>query len=132
MNPSPVYLHPQVLKEDLYLRAVGGCGTIQDDAQQEAMISGAVSFAVRPLGQSDMSVKHPHRYGLLCWGLSVLLIQSISSHPAIKHCRKRQPDKRIHQWPLVRKLEDFNASPCTSLLFSSTHSPLMGTLLLGD
>ncbi|XP_053491964.1 receptor-type tyrosine-protein phosphatase gamma isoform X2 [Ictalurus furcatus] len=29
-----------------------------------------------------MSVRNPHRSGLLCWGLSVLLIQSISSHPA--------------------------------------------------
>lgn len=41
----------------------------------------SVSFSVRPLGQSDMSVRNPHRSGLLCWGLSVLLIQSISSHP---------------------------------------------------
>ncbi|KAK3574795.1 hypothetical protein QTP86_018385 [Hemibagrus guttatus] len=30
-----------------------------------------------------MSVRNPHRYGLLCWGLFVLLIQSISSHPAM-------------------------------------------------
>ncbi|KAI5109110.1 receptor-type tyrosine-protein phosphatase gamma [Silurus meridionalis] len=48
---------------------------------------------------SDMSVRNPHRYRLLCWGLSVILIQSISSHPAVpprtKHGRmSNQREKR--------------------------------------
>ncbi|MCJ8729428.1 hypothetical protein PDJAM_G00106170 [Pangasius djambal] len=46
-----------------------------------------------------MSVRNPHRYTLLCWGLSVLLMQSISSHPAAptrtKHGRmSNQREKR--------------------------------------
>ncbi|XP_026774398.1 receptor-type tyrosine-protein phosphatase gamma isoform X1 [Pangasianodon hypophthalmus] len=46
-----------------------------------------------------MSVRNPHRSTLLCWGLSVLLMQSISSHPAApprtKHGRmSNQREKR--------------------------------------
>ncbi|XP_060775396.1 receptor-type tyrosine-protein phosphatase gamma isoform X2 [Neoarius graeffei] len=51
-----------------------------------------------------MSVRNPHRYGLVCWGLSVLLIQSISSHPAApprtKHGRmSNQREKRATREP---------------------------------
>ncbi|XP_060724133.1 receptor-type tyrosine-protein phosphatase gamma isoform X1 [Tachysurus vachellii] len=51
-----------------------------------------------------MSVRNPHRYGLWCWGLSVLLIQSISSHPAAppgtKHGRiSNQREKRATREP---------------------------------
>ncbi|KAG7326546.1 hypothetical protein KOW79_009947 [Hemibagrus wyckioides] len=51
-----------------------------------------------------MSVRNPHRYGLLCWGLFVLLIQSISSHPAAppgtKHGRmSNQREKRATREP---------------------------------
>ncbi|XP_053354672.1 receptor-type tyrosine-protein phosphatase gamma isoform X1 [Clarias gariepinus] len=43
-----------------------------------------------------MSVRNPRRSGLLCWGLSVLLIQSISSHPATppKSKHGRMPNQR--------------------------------------